>query len=325
MPPVLGPVSPSPTRLKSCAGCSGTTVAPSVTAKSETSGPSRYSSMTTRAARGRVGERLRQVGGHDDALAGGQAVVLHDVRRAELVQRGVRPRRGRAQASARAVGTPAAAITSLANSLEPSSRAAAADGPKQSMPRCADRVGGPGDQRRLGADDDQVGRAAARPGPRRPPGRRRRPAGCSTSARCRRCPGAQKTAVTAGSAQQRRAPARARGRRTADDEDISPLPELPPAGAACRRPPAARQRLLGCRRGGRGDAGASAGRRRRPRSRGPQCRRLGVGVADVGDRLLELRVVALEAGHLLDRPGQRVDLAASAPRSSSSGMPVRDA
>src|SRR5690606_19021687 len=34
----------------------------------------------------------------------------------------------------RAVGTPAAAITSLANDFEPSSRAAAADGPKQWMP-----------------------------------------------------------------------------------------------------------------------------------------------------------------------------------------------
>ncbi len=48
MPPVLGPSSPSSARLKSCAGCSGTTVVPSVIANSETSGPSRYSSMTTR-------------------------------------------------------------------------------------------------------------------------------------------------------------------------------------------------------------------------------------------------------------------------------------
>ena len=48
MPPVFGPVSPSPIRLKSCAGISGTTVTPSVTPNSETSGPSRYSSITTR-------------------------------------------------------------------------------------------------------------------------------------------------------------------------------------------------------------------------------------------------------------------------------------
>ncbi len=38
------------------------------------------------------------------------------------------------QAAAPAVGTPAAAMISLANALEPSSRAAAADGPKQGMP-----------------------------------------------------------------------------------------------------------------------------------------------------------------------------------------------
>ena len=47
MPPVFGPWSPSPARLKSCAGSSGTAVTPSVTANSDTSGPSRNSSITT--------------------------------------------------------------------------------------------------------------------------------------------------------------------------------------------------------------------------------------------------------------------------------------
>ena len=47
MPPVLGPVSPSPTRLKSCAGSSGTTVSPSTTQNSDTSGPSRNDSSST--------------------------------------------------------------------------------------------------------------------------------------------------------------------------------------------------------------------------------------------------------------------------------------
>src|SRR5674536_302333 len=51
MPPVFGPVSPSPTRLKSCAGSSGETVRPSVTANSDTSGPARYCSTTTRGRR----------------------------------------------------------------------------------------------------------------------------------------------------------------------------------------------------------------------------------------------------------------------------------
>ena len=47
MPPVLGPVSPLPSRLKSCAGASGTTCSPSVMQNNDTSGPSRYSSTTT--------------------------------------------------------------------------------------------------------------------------------------------------------------------------------------------------------------------------------------------------------------------------------------
>ena len=51
MPPVLGPLSPSYARLKSCAGSRGTTVVPSVTANSDTSGPSRNSSITTRRQR----------------------------------------------------------------------------------------------------------------------------------------------------------------------------------------------------------------------------------------------------------------------------------
>src|ERR1700760_326443 len=47
MPPVFGPLSPSPTLLKSCAGSSGTTVSPSTTQNSETSGPSRNDSSST--------------------------------------------------------------------------------------------------------------------------------------------------------------------------------------------------------------------------------------------------------------------------------------
>src|SRR4029450_7781843 len=47
MPPVLGPVSPSPTRLKSCAGASGTARVPSQIASTDSSGPVRPSSITT--------------------------------------------------------------------------------------------------------------------------------------------------------------------------------------------------------------------------------------------------------------------------------------
>ena len=52
MPPVFGPVSPSPMRLKSRAGASGSAVSPSHSASSDSSSPSRNSSTTT----GRVAE-----------------------------------------------------------------------------------------------------------------------------------------------------------------------------------------------------------------------------------------------------------------------------
>ena len=61
------------------------------------------------------------------------------------------------QLRAAAVGMPAAAITSLANDFDPSIIAAAASGPKQAMPFPAEGVGHASHQRRLRADDDQVG------------------------------------------------------------------------------------------------------------------------------------------------------------------------
>ena len=57
---------------------------------------------------------------------------------------------------ARAVGTPASAMTSLAKALLPSSRAAAAPGRSARMPGGAQRVAEPGHQRRLGPDHHQV-------------------------------------------------------------------------------------------------------------------------------------------------------------------------
>ena len=50
MPPVFGPVSPSPMRLKSRAGASGTARSPSQSASTESSTPSRNSSTTTGAS-----------------------------------------------------------------------------------------------------------------------------------------------------------------------------------------------------------------------------------------------------------------------------------
>ena len=94
MPPVFGPVSPSPMRLKSCAGSSGDDASsPSVTQNSDTSGPSRYSSITTRPQAAAWAQRLVEVVGDDDALAGGQPVVLDHVGRPELGRAPPRPRR----------------------------------------------------------------------------------------------------------------------------------------------------------------------------------------------------------------------------------------
>ena len=53
-------------------------------------------------------------------------------------------------------------MTSLANALEPSSRAAARVGPKAAMPRAASSVDEAGDERRLGPDDDEVDALVAR-------------------------------------------------------------------------------------------------------------------------------------------------------------------
>ena len=64
--------------------------------------------------------------------------------------------------TARAVGTPAAAMTSLEKALLPSSRAAAAPGPKARMPAARSASHIPDDQGRLGPDHHQVGPEGAR-------------------------------------------------------------------------------------------------------------------------------------------------------------------
>ena len=91
MPPVLGPVSPSPTRLWSWAGASGTARSPSHTASSDSSGPDEALLDHDRAA-GVAEGRARQLGPHvvlglgqrlgdEHALARGQAVGLDHVGR----------------------------------------------------------------------------------------------------------------------------------------------------------------------------------------------------------------------------------------------------
>ena len=91
MPPVFGPVSPSPTRLWSCAVASGSAVSPSERTKKLASSPSRNSSITTSAPAAPMrageagldrGERLLDRHRDGDALAGGEPVGLDDDRRA---------------------------------------------------------------------------------------------------------------------------------------------------------------------------------------------------------------------------------------------------
>ena len=69
---------------------------------------------------------------------------------------------GRATASAAAVGTPAAAITSFANAFDPSIRAAAALGPNTEMPARRSTSAMPAHERCFRADHDEVG--VERPG-----------------------------------------------------------------------------------------------------------------------------------------------------------------
>ena len=91
MPPVLGPWSPSKTRLWSCAEASGIAVSPSQSAKNEASSPARNSSTTTSAPASPspppnimsiAASASATLGGDHDALAGGEPVGLDDDRRA---------------------------------------------------------------------------------------------------------------------------------------------------------------------------------------------------------------------------------------------------
>ena len=99
MPPVLGPVSPSPMRLWSWLEASASTFLPSTMTMKLASSPSRNSSMTTRApaSPSLLPDSMSSMAacasarrhGDDDALAGSQAVGLDDDGRALLVDVGM--------------------------------------------------------------------------------------------------------------------------------------------------------------------------------------------------------------------------------------------
>ena len=164
MPPVLGPVSPSPTRLKSCAGSSGTTVSPSTTQNSDTSGPSRNDSSSTGwPASSRPAACARAaiaVGRHHHALARGQTVVLdHPGRvagggpnRSSAASR----RAGLSTISLVAVRTPAGGHHVLGERLRPLDAGGVLRRPEARDAGGAHGVGDAEHQRHLGADHHQV-------------------------------------------------------------------------------------------------------------------------------------------------------------------------
>ena len=132
-------------------------------ANSETSGPSRYSSITTRsqaAAWASASSRSSVTTTPLPAASPSSLTTYGGPNSSSAVRR---LRRRRCTSASRAVGTPAAAMTSLAKAFDPSSWAAAPDGPKQAIPAAAYGVGDAGDQRRLRADDDQVDAEPMRP------------------------------------------------------------------------------------------------------------------------------------------------------------------
>ena len=124
-------------------------------ANRDTSGPSRYSSITTRPHAGGVVERGLAVVGHHDPLAGGQPVVLHDVRRPERVERGRGLVGGLAQPGGRGrdAGGGHHVLGERLGALEPGGLAGR---PEAGDAARHDVVGHARDQRCLGADHDEV-------------------------------------------------------------------------------------------------------------------------------------------------------------------------
>ena len=160
MPPVFGPASPSPTRLKSCAGISGTTSSPSQMQNSDTSGPERNSSTTTAPS-----GLARQAWACSSASARSSVTTtpLPAASPSSLTTCGA-PRASSASSTsatvvqtwASPVGTSAADMTSLAKALLPSSRAASRRRAEARDAGVTHRVGHARHQRRLRPDDDEV-------------------------------------------------------------------------------------------------------------------------------------------------------------------------
>src|SRR5512144_1995537 len=113
---------------------SGATARPSVTANSDSSGPSRYSSTTTGPHRPAcsIAARRSVVTTTPLPAASPSALTTYGGPNASSARS---TSTAVAQVRAAAVGTPAAAMTCLANDFDPSIRAAAADGPNAAIPQ----------------------------------------------------------------------------------------------------------------------------------------------------------------------------------------------
>ena len=143
MPPVFGPVSPSPIRLKSCAAASGTAVSPSQIASSDTSGPVSRSSITSArpASPSDPPTSIAAAAASAWAASSQTTTPLPAARPSALITAGPPSAARAARASvmvvavkSAAVGTPAACMTSFANAFEPSRLAAAPPGPNTGKP-----------------------------------------------------------------------------------------------------------------------------------------------------------------------------------------------
>ena len=152
IPPVFGPVSPSPTRLWSRLSDSGTVRSPSLSAKADTSGPSSSSSTTTTAPAAPKDRSTRQlrIAAIASSRSGATTTPLPAARPSAFTT--ARPPSSSTNALAfstssklpeRAVGMPLRCKSSFAKAFDPSRRAAEAVGPKTTTPRACSASASP--------------------------------------------------------------------------------------------------------------------------------------------------------------------------------------
>ena len=165
IPPVFGPRSPSPSRLWSRAAGSARQVVASQMAMTDASGPVSASSTTRHRPAAPKTPSIRAARMAASAVAGSAQTVTPLPAARPSAFTATRPPSSCAKAIAaigssnarpRAIGTPAASATSRQNALLPSSRAAAALGPKAAMSSDSQPVHDPPDERGLRTDHHQV-------------------------------------------------------------------------------------------------------------------------------------------------------------------------